>query len=179
VTLNTELRIREAVDIQAVFDRVLADLIAVSDPTVTHHWKRTENRIGTDLGQGLSALMWVTCGPDGGELERNDHPEYADKDDDGLDHSPAAHVAVNWDTSYAYQDQFGGCGVLHARLIVELGRWLDQQGLTWSWQYEFTGDWYIGYAGLDTLLESADAGVKWFKSIMPALLADAARKTNR
>jgi hypothetical protein len=177
MTLHTRVRVTAPlgdVTLDVLWDKVLADLVAVSDPTAPHESRsHGEHGRGTVLGQGLAGILEAEVGPDGAELPRDDHPEWADpeEDYDGLDHDPHAWAEVGWDTAYGYDDEHGGCGTLHARLIVSLGAWLDERGLPWSWYNEFRGDWHEGGAELETLLDGGRAATTWFASIAPALEA--------
>lgn len=175
MTLHTRLRVTAPlghVDLPLLWEKVLADLIAVSDPSASHEWKGDDLVRATVIGQGLAALTDAHVGPDRGELPRDDHPEWADpeEDYDGLDHDPHAWAEVGWDTAYGYSDALGGCGTLHARLIVSLGSWLDKHGLPWAWWDESRGEWHNGPGRLGDLVEAGREASAWFASILPVLL---------
>jgi hypothetical protein len=63
-------------------------------------------------------------------------------------HRQGEPVEVSIDTGYGYRGPDGGCRDLHARVVAELGQWLDSKGIAWSWQNEFTGETHPGYEGL-------------------------------
>src|SRR5690242_14095966 len=60
-------------------------------------------------------------------------------------------MEVSFDTAYGYRGPEGGCGDLHARLVRELGAWLDGRRVRWSWLNEWTGEVHEGYEGLSEL----------------------------
>jgi hypothetical protein len=80
---------------------------------------------------------------------------------------------VDFDTAYSYTDSYGGCGALHARLLFDLGGWLDEQGIQWAWRNEFTGDVHIGdkYERLYDLVEGGQEAVRWFKGTVEPVIA--------
>jgi hypothetical protein len=51
------------------------------------------------------------------------------------------------------EGQHGGCGELHARLVSQLGRWLDSKSIAWSWQNEFNGNIHGGPDRYERLAE--------------------------
>lgn len=109
----------------------------------------------TEPGQGLPAWLMVKYREDG-PLRAEPEPspnEYGEE----VDYPEPAHwVEVNFDTSYSYSDEYGGCSTLHARLIVKLGQWLKDRGVKWSWSNEYTGEIFPG--GDDKLLAELVAG---------------------
>lgn len=181
MTLHTRLRIHESADLATVFDLALADVVAASDPNAPTAWTESPDGLARDtlLGQGLAALMGVRVGPDGGELPRDDHPEWAEpeEDYDGLDHDPHACVEVDWDTAYGYQDEHGGCSALHGRFVARLGAWAEAQGMTWPWFNEYRGEWHTGRDGLEQLLADGAEADRWFRgTVLPAIALDLIRK---
>ena len=79
-------------------------------------------------------------------------------------------VEVSLDTAYGYDADGEGCGDLHARLVAQLGHWLDGKGIRWSWQNEFTGEIHEGYEGLADLGSGGAEASTWFREIVaPAL----------
>lgn len=89
----------------------------------------------------------------------------------GEGHPPACWYEVSYDTAYGYRGPDSmGCGDLHARLVAELGLWLDARGVRWLWLNEFTGEVHAGY---EALIELASAGFEasaWYRTkVLPAL----------
>ena len=63
-----------------------------------------------------------------------------------------------------------GCGDLHARLVAELGIWLDQRGKRWKWENEFTGEIHEGYEQLIQLASGGFEATAWFRTmVVPAI----------
>ncbi len=84
---------------------------------------------------------------------------------------------VDFDTAYGIRTADGmGCGDVHAVLVGQLGKWLDDQGIRWSWCNEFSGDVHSGpdrYERLAELLSGAAEATAWFhNTVMPAIAAD-------
>jgi hypothetical protein len=85
-------------------------------------------------------------------------------------HRDGEPVEVSIDTVYSYSGPDGGCGDLHARVVAELGQWLDFKGVAWSWQNEFTGEVHQRYDGLTDLAGEGAEASAWVRDIvMPAL----------
>jgi hypothetical protein len=66
--------------------------------------------------------------------------------------------------------------VLHASLVAQLGGWLDERGVRWAWENEFTGEIHIGdrYERLFDLLKGADNATRWFEEIVKPAVERAA-----
>lgn len=143
-------------------------------------------------GQGLCALMDISYRP-GVPLRTAE--QQAEHDDgicnlpgvswydeeagpcDGSRHSPACWLEISFDTAYGYRDEQGrGCGDLHASLVAELGKWLDERSIRWSWQNEFTGEIHTGPERLIELCSQGFEAAAWFRtSVLPAIEAHASR----
>lgn len=125
-------------------------------------------------GQGLSALLDIHYRKDRALILPGEHGRYCEPEDD-CDGScaPACWLEVSFDTAYGYRGDNGeGCGDLHARLVAELGQWLDGKGLRWSWVNEFTGDTHWGYEGLTDLGSGGAEASSWYRNIVaPAIAA--------
>lgn len=84
-----------------------------------------------------------------------------------------ATAAVSFDTAYSYRGDNGeSCSDLHARLITNLGYFLDQKGLEWQWQNEYTGEWFERFDQLDKFgnAHRATGADNWFRNIaLPAI----------
>jgi hypothetical protein len=168
MTLNTRVYIADRIDYREVFAK--CDRLIGADEGVK--FTDEPGSIWNNPGQGLCALLDVTHG-NGSPLRAEPEPcdEYCEPDCDGI-HQPACWLDVSFDTGYSYSGPEGGCGDLHARLVAELGRWLDGRGIRWSWQNEFTGEIHQGYEGLTELGAGGLAALGWFAaSVAPAIRA--------
>ena len=125
----------------------------------------------TTCGQGLAAWLCVHHADDG-PLEIVSAEE-AEEWDDEIPPCNKHCIRIDWDTGYAYRGRNGeGCGDLHARMVAAVGRWLDEQGLTWWWHDECRGEWHRGHEGLDRLGDIGEEARSWFlNSVAPAIAA--------
>lgn len=92
----------------------------------------------------------------------------------GYNHrKPACWYEISFDTAYGYRGPEGiGCGDLHARLVAELGAWLDAKSIRWKWKNEFTGEVHEGYDRLIDLASGGFEATAWFRTtVMPAIAA--------
>jgi hypothetical protein len=136
-------------------------------------------------GQGLCALLDVQYRPDAplrSEADAAAHDEdcnlpgteWYDEEAgpcDGSWHYPACWLEISFDTAYSYKDEQGrGCGDLHASLLADLGRWLDERGVRWAWKNEFTGEVHTGYEQLIELCTGGFEASAWFRTtVAPAI----------
>lgn len=124
-------------------------------------------------GSGLNALLWLRYQP--GEMLRasNACDEDCEPDCTRQWHTPPHWIDLDFDTAYGFSDEYGGCGALHARLVFELGGWLDERGIMWAWQNEFSGEVHVGdkYAHLQDLLGDGQRAMRWFKETVEPLIA--------
>lgn len=139
------------------------------DDTMGRHHVR-----GNRLGQSLPAILWAIYdanGPYRAEADTAKQHDGCEDDCDGSDHPPACWVEISLDTAYGYKGPDGmGCGDLHAVLVAEYGRWLDQRGIAWSWRNEFTGETHTGYHGLIELGPGGASASEWFRTtVVPAI----------
>jgi hypothetical protein len=181
------------VDYQPIGGTVGPRLIARYEDEQDKTWHKGERFVEpgnpwtmmTVPGQGLAAWLMLHYRQDAplrtsAEAEAHDEDcnlpgsEYYDPEADLCDgswHRTACWLEISFDTAYSYRDEQGrGCGDLHASLIADLGRWLDERGVRWSWKNEFTGDVHTGY---DRLIELCSGGFEasaWFRtSVLPAI----------
>ena len=171
MTLNTRIYVHGRVDCREVFIKC-NQLIGAHEGIA---FKDEPGMIWNEPGQGLCALLDVTHG-DGAPLrEPGEHAKYCD--DGGADEcfTPCGvpcWLEVSFDTSYSYSGPEGGCGDLHARLVAELGRWLDGKDIRWSWRNEFTSEVHESYAGLEDLAAGGLKALGWFATeALPAIAA--------
>jgi hypothetical protein len=82
-------------------------------------------------------------------------------------------IEVTFDTAYGYRFEEGeNCSQLHARLVAQLGNWLDERGLPWKWQNEYTGEWFDRYDGLGEFVNAhkLTGAADWFGNIVLPLI---------
>ena len=194
MTLNTSIAIGKPTNVREVFDFCRGLLNTPTNTPFTdrideHHPGRKE--IFNPGGIGLDAWLWIYYGADGPMTHVHDEwcateagPAKWDSDgevmvtqEDVDQHTAevAAHptmngwaaIEVTFDTAYGYRGPDGeSCSQLHARLIAQLGAWLDRKGLPWKWQNEYSGEWFDGYDGLAEFAgaHKSTGAAAWFES---------------
>lgn len=144
--------------------------------------------IGNQIDQGLPALLDVEYKPHGPlrtQAESDECEDYCDADCDKLHHDPPCWVEVSYDTAYSYRSSLGGCGDLHARLVHDFGRWLEEQGVSeWGWRNEFTGEKFLEpydrYAQLRQLITGGSEAQDWFRTkVLPAIAVEMSEGVRR
>lgn len=182
MTLSTHVYLLTEADPADVFMKC-RDLLGATD---AHEWEdepsfypedtADERVMMNKAGQGLPAWLIMRYRP--GAMVREAHeehdPEICGEDCTGTWHDPAHWVNIDLDTAYSFHDSHGGCGHLHARLVYQLGGWLDERGIQWAWRNEFTGDVHIGdkYERLADLVGGGQSALRWLKStVEPAIHA--------
>lgn len=177
MTLNTSVYLLSEFPPHDVFWKCRELLNAPEDLPVFDEpsdWKHDDHwNLRNPGGVGLSAWLWMRYKP--GEMRRPHNGCDADCEDDcsGEWHAPAHWCEVSFDTAYSYKDDQGrGCGVLHASLVAQLGQWLDERGVRWAWNNEFTGETHIGdrYERLFDLMGKGDDARKWFEEIVTPVI---------
>jgi hypothetical protein len=177
VTLSTNIYVQGYIEPTTVFHKC-RELIGATDAT-----EFVDDREGTRgdgsailrniAGQGLCALLWMHYRPDGAALRPDGDACSEDCDPDYHRHDPMHWIDVDFDTAYSYTDAYGGCGALHARLVFELGQWLDDEGVPWCWRNEFTGEVHAGddrYRRLADLVKGGQSAMRWFKGTVEPVL---------
>lgn len=183
MTLDTRIFVHDQVEPHTVFHYCRELLGATDDHPYEDRpstWGREpgEWSIGNHAGIGLPALLDVRYRPN--EPLRPDADaccDYCDPGDDYHSHRPAMWCEVSFDTTYGYTDPQGrGCGDLHACYVAQFGQWLDERGIAWSWENEFTGEVHGGadrYARLVDLMSGGADATAWFKgTVLPALRSE-------
>ncbi|MFF4600595.1 hypothetical protein [Amycolatopsis sp. NPDC001319] len=183
MTLNTSIAIGKPYPVRQVFD-FCRELLNTPEgtPFSEEHssWRKGVKQIFNPCGIGLPAWLWIYYGADGPMVETPDDP--SDEDEvEYIARTPTkngwAAMEVTFDTAYGYRGPDGeSCSQLHARLVAQLGKWLDAKGLPWKWQNEYTGEWFDGYDGLAELVgahESTGAD-EWFRGTVLPLIAGGA-----
>lgn len=149
MTLTTHVRVLDPYPVREIFDWC-TNLVGGDDPSFkgkrpsfsegTSIYGAGSRHIGNTPWQGLEALIWLDYGADGDLENPADYPD-----------APTCAIQVSFDTPYGYNNAKGaGCADLHAWIIQEFGRWLDEHHLRWAWENEFTGTWHTGYEDLPT-----------------------------
>ena len=185
MTLNTNVYIHDPVDIDALFlfgQSLVSDGRDVVEWADEEAWRAPGMRSRYNrLGQGLCAIWDVSYRADGQPLRPDaaaHDPDICDDICDGKWHQTAHWVEVDFDTAYSYSDEKGrNCGGLHAELVAQLGRWLDERGISWSWENEFTSEVHGGpdkYERLADVLGGSAEARSWFLTrALPAIVASA------
>ena len=179
MTLSTKIYIHQPIDIRPLFDWINRELLHVPEGNIEEDEELRETssvadwyvpghrRLSNLLGQGYNALLWIDYRRDAELL----HDGKCDEDcaeiecENGRQH-PSHYVWVRFDTGYSYQDEHGGVANLHARYVAQVGRWLDERGIAWSWCNEFTGEVHQGTEGLVGLCTQGAEAQKWFRELV-------------
>lgn len=183
MTLSTNVFIQGDIEAQTVF-HYCRSLLGATD---IHPWTDEDSRgwpgdrmLSNEIGIGLPALLMLSYRSGSPLREDGDAcSDSCDPEDDYHHHDPAHWINVDFDTGYGYHDLYGGCGALHARLVFQLGQWLDEREIPWCWQNEFTGEIHGGddrYRRLADLTTGGQAAMRWFKgTVEPAIEAGLGR----
>lgn len=191
MTLSTNLYVLDPVDIPQLF-RFCQELLTANDDRVPP--QQPEDQVSVDkeswqgngirslrneIGQGLPAILDISYRPDGPlatEEQSKACTDDCEPEDEYHHHPHACFADIDFDTAYGYRDSQGrGCGDLHAVLVSEVGKWLDERGVRWEWRNEYNGDVHGGedrYARLIDLVSSGFEASAWFRtSVLPAIAA--------
>lgn len=139
MTLDTRIYVHDKVDVFDAFHH-FRSLLGATD---AHPWRSDAGCVSNHCGVGLPAwLMIYHAGNDTPlRVDGDACDEYCDRESDDPDdhyHKPAMWCEISFDTAYGYRDESGrGCGDLHACYIAEMGKWLDDRGVPWSWKNEY------------------------------------------
>jgi hypothetical protein len=188
MTLDTRVYVQGRIDYREVFVKCnqligAHEGIKFTDEPVAD-WKDGERIPGPEdgewtiwnkPGQGLCALLDISYRRADPLREADEHAKYCDGDTDDC-FAPCGvpcWLEVSFDTAYGYKGDGGeGCGDLHARLVAELGQWLDGKGIRWQWRNEFTSEVHSGYERLIDLCSSGFEASAWFRTtVAPAIAA--------
>lgn len=172
MTLSTKVYIHDKIDPKLVFD-YCSLLIGAPESA---QYKQDGDSIAMAPGQGFCA--WLIVNHSDGKPIKSDSngcDEYCETPCDRVSpHDPAHWVMVDLDTAYGYRGDDGeGCGDLHAKLVAQLGKWLDAKSVEWSWENEFTGEIHPGYEGLSALGRGGEEASTWFtNTVLPIITAE-------
>jgi hypothetical protein len=184
MTLSTDMYIQGEVDL-AELRQVVKEALAQHDQ---HHrspdaqrWEENgggadrfwRNTFSTVPDQGLPAWTIVYHGADAAWRAPED--EYDDDVEEGEEPrfvAPRHFARIDFDTAYGYTGPHGeGCAELHTALMLQVGAWLDAQGVPWQWCNEFTGDLHNANEGFEEFAGNGFAATAWYSAIMPVLAA--------
>ncbi len=144
MTLATHLYISVPVNPQIVFLRA-RDVIGIP---AEHPFS-----IEPESGLGWRDGEWIRSHPGGfrsaldvshnhGALLTEDCGEWCDQPCDHHAGKPLAYVDMRLDTAYGYRGPNGeSCDDVHREVVGRLGEWLDEQGIPWWSNDEYTGEW--------------------------------------
>ena len=185
MTLSTHVYLLTEADPRDVFfecRRILGagDRVQWFEDAPDDRW-RDYHILRNRAGSGLNALLYLRHRPDEMLRATNDCDEDCEPDCTGDWHTPPHWVDLDFDTAYGFHDEYGGCGALHARLLFELGGWLDERGVMWAWKNEFSGEVHVGdkYAHLRDLIGDGQRAMRWFKEVVEPVIATIGVGTNR
>lgn len=173
MTLDTRVLITAPIDPTQLWDDVLEilaenfpQLVRVKDEVSAYGVPQgvTDSRTTqTVVGQGLPAWTMMTYRTSGEPF-----PSYTQDAEDYDDPKtfPAFYADLSFDTSYGFQDAYGGCATLHARYLVHLA----QKGYAFTWVNEFTGEPHEGLSGLMEFMDGGDEAEAWFQGTVLPLI---------
>ena len=176
MTLDTRMYVLDKIDPKLVFAKANQILGAHEGIRFTdeaeQYGRPGDWRIGNRAGQGLPALMDVQYRRDGAYRPAPSHDEDCDPDCEYAPHTLAYWLEISFDTPYGYRGDSGeGCGDLHALIVAQMGKWLDERGVRWRWQNEFTGEVHEGYGRLSDLGSNGRQASQWFRSTVLPVIA--------
>lgn len=204
MTLSTDIYVLDPVNVHELFLHCQGLLTkydeqhrpprqqACSDTPRHEIWKDPGSRsLSNQIGQNLPAILDITYRPNAPlrAVEQADEctddcdpaDQVLESDGERYHHHPrACWVDIDFDTAYGYRDSEGrGCGDLHALLVAGVGAWLDQRGIRWEWENEFTSEVHGGPDRYERLVDLASGGFEasaWFRTtVAPAIAAMHAR----
>jgi hypothetical protein len=204
MTLSTNLYVLDPVDVPELF-RFVQGLLTKYDDRPEGERQTPEQQVSHDdestwrgpgvrslrneLGQGLPAILDITYRADGPLTTEEQgatcgeycEPGGSDDGSDYHDHPTVCFADLDLDTAYGYRDSRGwGCGDLHAAMLAEIGQWLDERKIRWSWRNEFTGEVHGDDDRYPQLVELGRGGAEasdWFRGmVLPAILGHAVQE---
>lgn len=200
MTLNTKIYINGPIDVEELFAWGNANLIRPDhEPVVTrrgvgegeYSWQK-DAMVGNRIGQGFCAIFEIEH-REGAPISHMEsfYPSDYDEDDpeskgemleakDELAARPDYYAEITFDTSYGFSDTINGvqmgCSALHSWFIYALVDYCDSKGVTLSWINEFSGEYYRGLDGLETLLQDGRSASDWFHNmVVPAITNEVTR----
>lgn len=195
MTLDTRVYVIDEIDLRELFTKCQSLLTPYDEARRTPDQQKSKlypKSLDNEPMQDLPAWLMVHTG---GERPHRtaeqaavhdycNHPDSPDAEYYEADapvcvkteHDPVCWYEISWDTAYGYRGPDGmGCGDLHARLVAELGAWLDARGVRWKWKNEFSGEVHEGYERLIELASGGFEATSWFRTmVVPAIAARAA-----
>lgn len=184
MTLSTDIYVQGEIDKTRVY-RKCAALVGTPHrtPEIRDSYSGDPSQIiGNPPGIGADAWLMIHFREGGWYVEDSDAcNSYCSPENGEHAHEPRCFLKINFDTAYGYKGPRGeGCADLHARYIVHLGEWLDEQGIPWAWKNEFTGEVHERddrYLKLGEFVGCGDNADAWFVgTVLPIVLAEAQRR---
>lgn len=189
MTLDTRIYVTDHIDLRELFTKCQSLLTPYDDQHRGPELQRSKaypKSLDNEPMQDLPAWLMVHHGGErpyrtaeqsaGHDYCNHPSTDYFDSDEPTCaktEHDPPCWYEISYDTAYGYRDENGmGCGDLHARLVAELGAWLDAKGVRWMWKNEFTGEVHEGYESLIELASGGFEASAWFRTMVaPAIAA--------
>lgn len=198
MTLDTRLYVLDPCDADELF-HVAQTFIVPANRLDTCKISESETEVRNKLGQGFCAWLIVYRNRNGTPHRETVQPCCTENVcENGVcdpEAYPACYAELSLDTAYGYKGNPGdpirasSCGELHAKILFELGQWLDDRGVSWAWANEFTGERWSGddrYAHLGDLSSGSVQASEWFENVVKPVIfkklsevADALENSNR
>ena len=111
-----------------------------TDSVYNGHWPDQVTK-NSRVGIGLKAWCFLSHKKLGAliEAEYEDDPH---SDFPPMVITPEHYIRLAFDTAYAYSGVEGSVSGLHNVILLKLAAYVTEQGGTYTWQNEFTGDWF-------------------------------------
>lgn len=158
MTLNTKfLTTSPGIDPEKLFDVLLdavepknfplsrKDYIERKDASVYTNTSPDEVHANSRVGIGLKAWCFLSHKKLGSIIEAEYEDVYEDEPHSGCPPmmiTPEHYIRLDFDTAYGYRGEEGGVEGLHNVILLKLAAYVEAQGGTYTWQNEFTGDWF-------------------------------------
>lgn len=156
--LSTSIYFLDPIDRHEVF-AFANSIMGNSDPDVLEDTESGENGVVTLTNQqGRIVPAWLTA-------EFRNHIPLCASDfyEDDVLVSPACWGELRFDTSWDYQDMYGGALELHARLVVDFHQWLTAKGVGMKWRDSDNPVVNEGGEGLGEFFDRGDKKLAWFQ----------------
>ena len=158
MTLNTKfLTTSPGIDPEKLFDVLLdagepedfafrrEDYIeSGTDSVYNGHWPDQVTK-NSRVGIGLKAWCFLSHKKLGSLTEAEYEDVHEDEPHSGCPPmmiTPEHYIQLAFDTAYGYRGAEGSASGLHNVILLKLAAYVTEQGGTYTWQNEFTGDWF-------------------------------------
>jgi len=128
MTLATIVRIQSSNITPAKLFLVCQEIVETPETvrTPSFNFHGDTYNIMNPVGIGAKALLWVTAPVDGGLLPQEEG-------------EPKGFLEVGFDIAYGAK---GGCDTISNELVLKLGAWLEERGVSWYAKNEYTDEWF-------------------------------------